>query len=77
MTPIELASSDHIKELIIVHSTPNYLPKQNDLAQGLTVEGQQMKIEPEPLAFLEQPITKKAPPKINKKLKPAHEDSKV
>ena len=27
MTPIELATSDHIKELIIVHSTPSYVPK--------------------------------------------------
>ena len=39
MTPIELASTDHIKELIIVHSSPNYVPKQNDLAKGLAVEG--------------------------------------
>lgn len=31
MTPIELAATDHIKELIIVHSTPNYVPKQADL----------------------------------------------
>ena len=49
MTPIELAATDHIKELIIVHSTPNYVPKQVDLVQGLAVEGQQMKIDPEPL----------------------------
>jgi ankyrin repeat protein len=27
MTPIELAVTDHIKELIIVHSTPTYRPK--------------------------------------------------
>lgn len=27
MTPIELAATDHIKELIIVHSTPTYKPK--------------------------------------------------
>lgn len=27
MTPLELASSDHIKELIIVHSTPNFVPR--------------------------------------------------
>ena len=47
MTPIELAATDHIKELIIVHSTPNYIPKQNDLARGLVVDGQQMKIEKE------------------------------
>lgn len=26
-TPMELAASDHIKELIIVHSTPSYIPK--------------------------------------------------
>lgn len=26
-TPLELASSDHIKELIIVHSSPTYIPK--------------------------------------------------
>ena len=31
MTPIELACNDHIKELIIVHSSPNYIPKQSDL----------------------------------------------
>ncbi|CDW84796.1 ankyrin repeat [Stylonychia lemnae] len=46
-TPLELACSDHIKELIIVHSSPTYVPKQQDLAQGLSVEGNQMKIEPE------------------------------
>jgi hypothetical protein len=40
MTPIELAATDHIKELIIVHSTPNYVPKQVDLVQSLAVEGQ-------------------------------------
>lgn len=39
LTPLELASSDHVKELIIVHSTPNYIPKQADLAKGLAVEG--------------------------------------
>jgi hypothetical protein len=39
MTPIELASTDHIKELIIVHSTPNYIPKNLDLVKGLAVEG--------------------------------------
>jgi len=49
MTPLELAATDHIKELIIVHSTPNYVPKQADLIQGLSVEGQQMKIEQEPI----------------------------
>jgi len=26
-TPLELACSDHIKELIIVHSSPTYIPK--------------------------------------------------
>lgn len=47
-TPLELAANDHIKELIIVHSSPPYIPKQDDLAQGLSVEGNTMKIEPEP-----------------------------
>ena len=50
MTPIELAATDHIKELIIVHSTPTYLPKQDDLARGLVVDGQQMRIEKDPYA---------------------------
>lgn len=26
-TPMELAANDHIKELIIVNSTPSYIPK--------------------------------------------------
>ena len=26
-TPLELAANDHIKELIIVHSNPTYIPK--------------------------------------------------
>lgn len=26
-TPLELAANDHIKELIIVHSAPTYIPK--------------------------------------------------
>ena len=66
MTPIELAASDHIKELIIVHSTPTYLPKQDDLARGLVVDGQQMRIEKDPFAG-EQPKAKPANegPKIN------------
>ena len=83
MTPIELACNDHIKELIIVHSSPNYVPKQADLVQGLSVEGLQMKIEQEPVEHLDNTLPKKkAPPKINKK--PARtttydplEDSKV
>ncbi len=53
MTPLELAATDHIKELIIVHSTPNYVPKQADLVQGLSVEGQQMRIEQETAGFIE------------------------
>ena len=79
MTPIELACNDHIKELIIVHSTPNYIPKQADLVQGLSVEGLQMRIEQEPV--LENNITaKKQAPKINKKQRASEnyiEDSKV
>jgi ankyrin repeat protein len=39
LTPIELAATDHIKELIIVHSTPTYQPKQDDLSRGLVVDG--------------------------------------
>jgi ankyrin repeat protein len=34
-TPLELAANDHIKELIIVYSSPTYIPKQEDLIQGL------------------------------------------
>lgn len=30
-TPLELAANDHIKELIIVHSSPPYLPKKDDM----------------------------------------------
>ena len=37
MTPLQLALNDHIKELIIVHSSPQYLPKEADLAQGFVV----------------------------------------
>lgn len=78
MTPIELAATDHIKELIIVHSTPNYVPKQVDLVQGLAVEGQQMKIDPEPLIAYDQTKPKKMAPKINKKpQRNTLEDSKV
>ncbi len=79
MTPIELAATDHIKELIIVHSTPNYVPKQVDLVQSLAVEGQQMKIDPEPLIAYDQTKPKKTgAPRINKKpQRDTNEDSKV
>jgi len=67
MTPIELACNDHIKELIIVHSSPNYIPKQADLVQGLSVEGLQMKIEQEDPLENSLPPQRKTAAKINKK----------
>lgn len=47
-TPLELASNDHIKELIIVHSSPQYRPKDNDIKEGLAVDGQKINILSEP-----------------------------
>ena len=47
-TPLELASTDHIKELIIVHSAPQYIPKEEDLkVLDNIVEGSKVKMEKE------------------------------
>lgn len=44
------------------------MPKQEDLNVNLAVEGNKMKIEPEPVdMFGVKPKTVKSPPKINKK----------
>lgn len=43
---MELAANAHIKELIIVFSSPQYIPKNDDL-DILNVEGNKMKIERE------------------------------
>ena len=42
-TALELASSDHIRELLIVHSAPPYVPKKEDVT-NLEAKGQKMKI---------------------------------
>jgi FKBP-type peptidyl-prolyl cis-trans isomerase 2 len=78
-----LACSDHIKELIIVHSSPNYVPKQDDLASGLAVDGNKMKIEVEPYDMFGmksqnnyQSSNKKSlqKPKLNQKAKGKNEE---
>ena len=44
-TPLELAANDHIKELIIVHSAPPYIPKKEDLEfMDRGIEGKKAKI---------------------------------
>jgi ankyrin repeat protein len=67
-TPLELAATDHIKELIIVHSAPPYIPKKDDISKGFEIIGDSMKIELEPFDIFGMKSDKKpSQPKINKK----------
>lgn len=43
-TPIESASNDHVRELIIIYSNPRHDPTKDDM-QGLSLEGDKLKIE--------------------------------
>jgi hypothetical protein len=67
---LELAANDHIKELIIVHSAPPYIPKQDDLSKNLVIEGNTMKIEKESYDPFGKSFKPKSPAKINQKIKP-------